>query len=83
MKKLFTGPQSELRIWTAARFLKDDYVALLMCVAVDGYHSLTSYQWRKDGENILMRSTPYFMPLLLGVMIVLLVQWSQNSKVFF
>ena len=31
---------------------QDDYTALLMCIAQNGYHSVASYQWKKDGENL-------------------------------
>jgi len=44
---LFIG--SSLSLWTGVDASSQDYVALLMCIAVGGYHSVASYQWSKDG----------------------------------
>ena len=29
---------------------QEDFVALLMCVALNGYHSVVTYEWNKDGH---------------------------------
>ena len=36
---------------------KDDRVALLICVA-DSYHSLASYEWKKNGEVLVNENHP-------------------------
>ena len=79
----FTLADSQLRIWTAAEVSQDDYVALLMCVAVDGYHSLTSYQWRKDGENILNEIYPLFYATTIGSYDCFVSAMSQTAKCSF
>ena len=39
-------------MWTGIEVSQQDYVALLMCIAVDGYHTVCSYQWCKSGYNL-------------------------------
>lgn len=41
----------QLSLWTGFEVSQEDYVALLMCIAVDG-HNLVSYQWSRDGHDI-------------------------------
>ena len=43
---------SHLSLWTGVNLSQDDHVALLMCVAVNGYHSVVSYQWSKNGAEM-------------------------------
>ena len=33
-------------------FSQQDHIALLMCVALDGYHSVVSYQWIENGAEM-------------------------------
>ena len=42
---------------------KEDYVALLMCVALDGHHS---YQWRRNGCDLLGEVYPLLYTSIVG-----------------
>ena len=35
-----------------------DHVALLMCIALNGYHSLSTYLWRESGEVMVSEVYP-------------------------
>ena len=35
-----------------------DHVALLMCIALSGYHSLSTYQWRESGKVMVSEVYP-------------------------
>lgn len=48
----------ELILWTLETYIKLSSIkyaskALLLCVALGGYHSLSSYQWSNDGCDLL------------------------------
>ena len=42
---------SKLGVWSGAYASQLDCVVVMVCVATGGYHSLTTYQWKKEGEN--------------------------------
>ena len=35
-------------------------VALMMCLAINGYHGVVDYKWRKEGNNEIIETTPLF-----------------------
>lgn len=49
---------SKLEIWTATEVSQEDHIALLVCVAENGYHSLATYTWQKDGEYLRNENHP-------------------------
>ena len=46
---MFLFMYTSISLLTGVDASPQDYVALLMCIAVGGYHSVASYQWSKDG----------------------------------
>ena len=61
---MFLGAQ--LSLWTGAEASQQDYVALLMCVAMDGYHSLVSYQWSRNGADMTGEIHPLLYTAMVG-----------------
>ena len=43
-----------------------NHVALLMCVALGGYHPLVSYQWSRDGLDMEGEVHPLLYTTMLG-----------------
>lgn len=43
---------TQLSLWTGVKISQQDHVALLMCVALNGYHSVVSYQWSENGADM-------------------------------
>ena len=57
---------SRLQIWARTEVSKDDRVALLICVA-DSYHSLASYEWKKNGEVLVNENHPLLYVTSVGM----------------
>ena len=43
---------SQFSIWTGVDYSQPDHIALLVCIALGGYHPLVSYQWTRNGEKL-------------------------------
>ena len=43
---------SVLSVWTGGYCCREEKVAILACVVEGGYHSLSQYQWYKDGRSL-------------------------------
>ena len=61
---MFLGAQ--LSLWTGAEASQQYYVALLMCVAMDGYHSLVSYQWSRNAADMTGEIHPLLYTAMVG-----------------
>lgn len=49
---------SKFGVWSGAYASPLDRVVVMVCVVTGGYHSLTTYQWKKDGENLESETFP-------------------------
>ena len=58
-------------MWTGIEFSSQDYVALLMCLANGGFHSLASYQWSQNGSTFVGEVYPLLYTRLNETMSVL------------
>lgn len=47
---LYSG--ADFATWTGCKVSQQDWTALLVCVAMNGYHGIASYNWEKDGEDL-------------------------------
>jgi len=58
---------SQLTLWCGVDSSQEDHVALLMCVATSGHHSIASYQWsKKDGCDLLGEVHPLLYATKVG-----------------
>lgn len=53
-------------MWTGVKFSQQDHVALLVCVALNGYHSVVSYQWSEDGVEMKGETYPLLYTSVIG-----------------
>ena len=62
---------------------QDDYAALLMCVALHGYHAIVSYQWSKDGYELLDEVHPLLYTTSIGKYTCCVTSKKESVKHFF
>lgn len=64
MSSMVSG--SYLSVWTGVKVSEQDHVALLVCVALNGYHSVVSYQWSEDGVEMKGETYPLLYTSVCG-----------------
>ena len=62
---------------------QEDYIALLMCVALDGHHSIASYQWRRNGCDLLSEVHPLLYTCMVGKYTCCVTSKEQSVKRYF
>ena len=57
---------SQITLWCGVDTSPEDGVALLICVATRGHHSVVSYQWSKNGCDLLGEVHPLLYATTVG-----------------
>ena len=45
-------------VWNGCYLCSDQDMALLCCVAINGYHGCSAYEWRRVEDNVFIGRTP-------------------------
>ena len=53
-------------VWSHGFASSEDHVALLACVALNGYHPRVSYQWACDGRQLESETYPILYATAVG-----------------
>jgi len=73
----------QLTLWCGVDSSQEDHVALLMCVATSGHHSIASYQWSKDGCDLLGEVHPLLYATKAGKYTCILASNNKSAERLF